>query len=456
MENSESGQPPAPVTPEGEKPQPILPPLPDIATLVAKIKRQSDKAKSVERRVAFLDVGIEELNQIKMEGWAQYHELVDQKRLDDPDPFWHYDSELDLAINELRILRQRLILEEPERKPSPDKESELQPSPAQSMPTFAPSQGSTLTAEPHTPSPEVMDVEALAVFLKSSASWIYKNYEAEGIPYFSLGTSLRFRRDEVIGWINNRGKSASTVVTPLRSKRGKKGSPRLKRQTEEGSPAASPVPEENSIGTDLGTLPPPSEKAEAIVDKLITILVSKLGMNSVESVKLREWLVYNAPSRKEGDRVRWPIEDRRSLSTFLVLCQHANILHLPTGTKKDGAVGPRYSVALREGFLLPSGLITTAIAESIDRSHLNPIEALVTAFEKKVYELMMNEIDPGISWRHELFSALQKYYEVICGESTYKGHAEAIGETLKKVDRNILRAFYELTVEMPELASFTG
>jgi hypothetical protein len=110
-------------------------------------------------------------------------------------------------------------------------------------------------------------------------------------------------------------------------------------------------------------------------------------------------------------------------------------------------------VALREGFLLDSEPITKELAESIARSHLNLIEGQLNAFEAKVHQVMA-ELDPGLSSRHRLFSALLNYHEFILTSSEYTEYAKSIDEVIKAVDKSILRTFYDLIVEIPDLASF--
>ena len=116
--------------------------------------------------VGYIDVGIEELRQIKIDGWKQFHELVARNRLDDPDPFWSYDSDLDKAINDLGILRQRLILEESDRSAPVRREEAPQPKPVFAAAGESPS--STIT--PQSALPEVMDIKQLATYLRVSES----------------------------------------------------------------------------------------------------------------------------------------------------------------------------------------------------------------------------------------------------------------------------------------------
>jgi hypothetical protein len=203
---------------------------------------------------------------------------------------------------------------------------------------------------------------------------------------------------------------------------------------------------------DFAKLPEPNPRTISIVDKLIPMLCDRLRIPAKEAPKLREWLLYNARERVAKDRVNWNC-DRRSLATLIVLCQHADIIHLSSTPRKNGGAGPGYSVALREGFLLDSEPITKELAESIARSHLNLIEGQLNAFEAKVHQVMA-ELDPGLSSRHRLFSALLNYHEFILTSSEYTEYAKSIDEVIKAVDKSILRTFYDLIVEIPDLASF--
>jgi predicted DNA-binding transcriptional regulator AlpA len=173
-----------------------IPPLPDIAEKVNAVQRSVTKAKSFETKVGTIDLAIDELQGIKSEGWVQYQELVKGRALDDPDPFWDYDTKLDRAIWELSIHRKRLMLEEQDRSIQP-------PTPE---PAKAPRLEFTASSEntPGTPpTPDVMDTKALAEYLRCSESWIYKNYEAEGIP-FSMTAGLRFLKSSVDDWLRSR------------------------------------------------------------------------------------------------------------------------------------------------------------------------------------------------------------------------------------------------------------
>ena len=66
--------------------------------------RQSDKAKTIAGKVGFIEIGLAELQQIKIDGLRQFHELADQDNLDDHDPFWSYTDDLDKTINKLVVL----------------------------------------------------------------------------------------------------------------------------------------------------------------------------------------------------------------------------------------------------------------------------------------------------------------------------------------------------------------
>ena len=94
----------------------VPPPLPDIQDLLSRVRRQVDKAKTLEVKTGYIDIGIEEFKQIKVKGWRQYRYPYEQHALDDPQPFWDYDSDLDQAINELGILRQSLLIADADRR----------------------------------------------------------------------------------------------------------------------------------------------------------------------------------------------------------------------------------------------------------------------------------------------------------------------------------------------------
>jgi len=448
MASSDSNRLPFGNAPKDDEPMPLIPPLPDFQVLVMRIRRQADKAKTIEARAGFIDVGIEELKQIKAEGWRQYHELVAQNRLDDPDPFWSYDSDIDKAISELEILRRRLILEEADRSaPAPARRDEV----AQSASVFAAASASPISAaDPQAAPPEVMDIKQLAVYLKVSESWLYKNYESEGIPHFWLGTSLRFRKDEIDERLRAKGKAGSDATSSPEAEESHTHHATPKRREDKERSKATPVPDDEDTAVDLSKLPEPNQRIVSIVDKLIPMLCNKVLLHVSEAAKLREWLLYNAPDRRSQDRVRWPNDDRRSLATFIVLCQHADIIHLPTNPKRSS---PRYSVALRDGFRLASGSITQEIVESIDRSHLAPLEKHVSNFEAILADMVRTDIDPGRPWPHQLFCSLQTYFGEIDGSPDYKAQAKKLEGVCKAIDMSLMRIFFDVSVELPELFS---
>lgn len=430
-------------------PTPIIPPLPDLPALISKIKRQADKAKTIEGKVGFIDVGIEELKQIKIDGLRQYHELVDQNNLDEPDPFWNYDADLDKQVNVLGIFRQRLLLEDAERKASPVREEV-----AEAAPAFAAIGRSVAPpAEALPTAPEVMDIKQLATLFDMSESWLYKNYESEGIPHFCLGTNLRFRRDEILDWIGHRGKnSASGTSTIPKAEAGGKQSRNTKDEDTKRSDKLSSSPRDGELDSQtLSTRPEPNQRTKAITEKLIPLLCSKLLLDPTEASKLREWLLNNAPARNLNERINWPHDDRRSLATFLVLCQHADLIHLPPTRKLKSPMGPGYSVALRNGFLMSGGEITETLGESIDRSHFSPIEKQVAAFETMICDMVRTDIDPGRPWPHQLFCALETYFGEIVGSRDYSMHEKNIAAACKTIDMSVMRIFYEVSVELPEL-----
>jgi hypothetical protein len=299
-----------------------------------------------------------------------------------------------------------------------------------------------------------MDIKQLATYLKMSESWLYKNYESEGIPHFWLGTSLRFRKDEVDERSRANGKANPTATSSPKPEESNSHHPIPKRREERELSKTGPTPNDEDHAVDISTLPEPNQRTISIVDKLIPMLCNKVLLPVSESAKLREWLLYNAPDRRPQDRVRWPSDDRRSLATFIVLCQHADIIHLgTTHKKKESPIGPVYSVALRNGFLLASGPITTGIAESIDRSHLSPLENKVITFETMLSDMVRTDIDPGRPWPHQLFCALQTYFGEIVGSPNYSTQAASIMTVCKTIDMSIMRIFFDVSIELPELFS---
>ena len=47
----------------------------------------------------------------------------------------------------------------------------------------------------------VMDVQALADYLKVAPTWVYKQVQFKSIPHFHAGKFPRFKRSEIDSWI---------------------------------------------------------------------------------------------------------------------------------------------------------------------------------------------------------------------------------------------------------------
>lgn len=48
-----------------------------------------------------------------------------------------------------------------------------------------------------------LNVNEIASYLKTRTSWIYQNHKRLGIPSYSLGRRLLFKRSEVDAWLAN-------------------------------------------------------------------------------------------------------------------------------------------------------------------------------------------------------------------------------------------------------------
>ena len=48
-----------------------------------------------------------------------------------------------------------------------------------------------------------LNVEDVALYLKTKVSWIYQNHKRLGIPSYSLGRKLLFKRSEIDRWLSN-------------------------------------------------------------------------------------------------------------------------------------------------------------------------------------------------------------------------------------------------------------
>jgi excisionase family DNA binding protein len=411
---------------------PAEPVFPDITDLVTTIRSKVKKSKSAEQRIGFIDLGIAELANRKREGEVQFHRLLDQNNLDDPDQYWSYETALDKAINELRILRQRLILEEPEHWASPDKKTEPKASLAQPMPAFAPPQGSTSSDEPRTPPPEVMDVEELAAFLGMSESWIYKNYEAEGIPYFTLGTSLRFRRNKVLEWLDTWGKeaNASSGRAPVSRK------PRAVRTTlaaDEAQPFPS-VPKADV--PDQGVHPGILSK----IEKLASSLYEKGYLSQTDSLRLKAWILKGARLDPNPPKISW-LKTRKSLVTCIVLCHYADLVCIPQ-TRDKTPPRPDFGATIERDFIAEG----KSILQNIDRDFAKKIDLQVNAFVNYIRQYAdKNELE--FSEANNLFSALTEYYDDIDGSEGMAEEAKTIKDIGRDLDFIILRLFHSLSIE---------
>lgn len=54
---------------------------------------------------------------------------------------------------------------------------------------------------------ELWDVSQVATYLHVSESWVYKLVAARGIPFQRLGRLIRFRKEQIDGWLATRGSS---------------------------------------------------------------------------------------------------------------------------------------------------------------------------------------------------------------------------------------------------------
>jgi hypothetical protein len=273
-----------------------------------------------------------------------------------------------------------------------------------------------------------MTAEQTARYIHRNLDVVYR-YAREGkLPAQWIDTHPLFAKKSIEEWLASHSKQAKVKDT----RNPKKGG------------------EDDVVSH--SSLPEPNSRTLSIIEKLIPLLRDRLRLPTTEVPKLSEWLLYNAHERVAEDRINWDNGDRRSLAALVVLCQHADIIHLPP-TNKSGEVWPGYSVAVRGGFLLSSKPITAKLADSITRSHLSPIDCQVNAFEDKVSRVMA-ELDPGLPFRHRLFSAILNYYEFILPSPKYKEYAKGVDQVMKAVDKSLLRTFYDLVVEIPDLASF--
>jgi len=177
--------------------EPARPYLPDVSAKLEEVKRQVAKARTIDLKSGYIDLALDELDDIKKKGWKAFHVLTGKNRLDNPDPFLEYASVLDNTISELHQLRQRVLLAEAERTAKQAKPESTAPE----VPTFATTEiNQPAPPKQAPPTPEVMDVEQLSAYWGRSTSYIYKHYEEEGIPYSNVG-GLSFLKSSFDAWL---------------------------------------------------------------------------------------------------------------------------------------------------------------------------------------------------------------------------------------------------------------
>lgn len=416
--------------PQEEEPAKLISPLPDIQTLIAKIRRQADRAKTVESSVGFIDVGIEELKQIKLDGWRQYHELVDRRILDDPDPFWNYDTDLDKAINELGILRQRLILEESYQAAPVQREEPSQPKPV----FTAAGEGSASTApQVAPPAPEVMDIRQLASYLGMSDSWLYKNYESEGLPYFLLGTSLRFRKDEIDSWSKKRTEalpSDSLGVEPVKEKRAAKRS--RPAPTSDNSQAILITTRLESADTSI------HPKIISRMDRLVSLLYEKGYLSQGEALRFKNWMLTGA-RRDPGDtKIAW-LKQRKSLVTCIILCHYAELVSISEAKGKEPP-RPDFGATIERDFIAED----KPMLQNIDRDFAKDIDREVKFFIEYIRSYAKrNELDFPLD--NSLAAALAEYFDDIDGSEGLAVEATEIKTNGKDLDFQMMKLFHTLS-----------
>jgi predicted DNA-binding transcriptional regulator AlpA len=408
---------------------PNISPHPDITSYVVAIRRQADKAKSFETKIGYINLGIDDLTNKKSEGKDQYQRLVDQNSLDDPDLFWSYDSALDKAINELSILRQRLILEESDRSAPAQREAVPQP-----KPIFATTEESPTPSVEHLAStPEIMDAKQLAQYLGNSKSWIDKNYKSVGIPYFRLGTNLRFRKDEIDKWSMNR-KDAPPIGasgTEL-CKQEQAVKPLPNALTAIDSRAPSINPHEELL--DTGVHP----KTRSRIDKLTSLLFEKGCLSQSDFQRFKNWMLRRARLSPNEAKIVW-LRQRKSLVTCIVLCHYAELVEIPeTPGKKQPR--PDFGATIERGFIAEG----KSALQNIDRDCAKDIDGEINAFiEYMRAYARRNELD--FPEDNILFSALAEYYDDIDGS---EGMAVEIGEIrdlTQNVDYLMMKLFHALS-----------
>lgn len=73
-------------------------------------------------------------------------------------------------------------------------------------PLLAPQQGK--------PDELILDVKALAGYLKVDPSWVYKQVQFKSIPHFHAGKYPRFKRKEIDAWIKEQSKPSTCAPYP--------------------------------------------------------------------------------------------------------------------------------------------------------------------------------------------------------------------------------------------------
>ena len=410
-----------------------FPTLPAVQDLLSRIKSQVDKAKTLEIKTGYIDIGIEEFKQIKVKGWRQYHALTEQHDLPDPQPFWDYDADLDQAISELGIIRQSLLIADAARAASAKA-----PTPAPSkVPVFGASAALTPTPpDPKASSPDVMDIKQLAEYLKGSESWLYKHYKEEGIPYFLLGTNLRFRKDEVDEWVSNRGKAGTLIpptTTPPHSGIGTDASERPvpAAQSDSSKPNAQPIEvlEERVHPQTL-----------ARINRLIALLWEKDYLSQSDSQRLKNWILRGSKLDSGEAPLSW-LKLRKSLVTCVVLCQHAGLISI---NETKGKVPPRpdYAATIERDYTAEH----KPRLQNIDRDYAKDIEEEVSFFTSHVQAYAKNnELDFPLD--NILLSALNEYFDDIDGSEGMAEEATAIVDGCKSLDFSMLRLFHSLANE---------
>lgn len=55
----------------------------------------------------------------------------------------------------------------------------------------------------HSKSDDILDVKGLAVYLKVTEQWVYKQVIDKSIPHFKVGKFLRFRQHSIDNWLED-------------------------------------------------------------------------------------------------------------------------------------------------------------------------------------------------------------------------------------------------------------